>query len=126
MLKGHGAVKVLYVNYIAAVMVQLYTYAHSGTLIAENVGYANMQESINGLSFSIFSLQSSQIAIACYFMEWPHGNKTVRQIIRMMIQRSQHAVVVRVPFFTVSLEAYAKIMSTAGSYIAVLNSMIQN
>lgn len=69
--------------------------------------------------------QSSQIAIAAYSMEWHHSNRTVRQIILMMIRRSQEAKVVRIPFFGVSLEAYTKIMSTAGSYIAVLNSMLQ-
>lgn len=69
--------------------------------------------------------QSSQIAIAAYSMEWHHSNKTVRQIILMMIRRSQEATVVRVPFFGVSLDAYTKIMSTAGSYIAVLNTMLQ-
>lgn len=58
-------------------------------------------------------------------MEWHRSDERVRRILLMMIRRSQHAVVVRVPFFAVSLEAYAKIMSTAGSYIAVLNSMLQ-
>lgn len=42
MFKGHGAEKVLYVNYISAVMVQLYTYAHSGTIIAENVSFNSL------------------------------------------------------------------------------------
>lgn len=58
-------------------------------------------------------------------MEWHRSNETVKRIVLLMIRRSQRAIVVRVPFFGVSLEAYAKIMSTAGSYIAVLNSMLQ-
>lgn len=85
-----------------------------------------MPQSIERFLFGIFHLQSSQIAIASYFMEWHHSNRAVKRIIFMMIQRSQHAVVVGIPFFTVSLETYAKIISTAGSYIAVLNGMLQN
>lgn len=130
MFKGHGAERVLYVNYIIAVMVQLYTYAHSGTIIAENVSSNSLNNKLIDRSIVILRvffkhIQSSEIAIAAYSMQWHHSNQKVRQIILMMIHRSQQAKVVRIPFFSVSLEAYMKIMSTAGSYIAVLNSMMQ-
>ncbi|XP_031633877.1 odorant receptor 22c-like [Contarinia nasturtii] len=75
---------------------------------------------------SINLLKSLDICKMVCDSDWYYLDVNNQKMIHMLILRGQMAKFVKVPFFEVTLTAYTKIMSTAGSYITLLNNMLKN
>ncbi|KAL5284472.1 Or22c.2 family protein [Megaselia abdita] len=89
--------------YLSAISTQLFIYCYGASLIED---------------------ESSKIAEAAYASYWYHVDLRVRKIILIIINRSQKPIVLKVPFFVPSLPAFNAIMSTAGSYVALMKSFL--
>ncbi|XP_055301169.1 odorant receptor 22c [Sitodiplosis mosellana] len=100
-----GTDKILYAVYIMTVAIQSYAYAYSGNQISEH---------------------SLGIWRAVWAADWHLLDVNNQKMIVALIRRGQKPKLVKVPFFEVTLTAYTKIMSTAGSYITLLNKMLGN
>ncbi|XP_017088375.2 odorant receptor 10a isoform X1 [Drosophila bipectinata] len=98
---GIGLGVILYVAYTIAAASQLLVYCYGGTLVAES------------------SLGLARILFACpWNICWPNQ----RRYVQLLILRSQRALTMAVPFFSPSLAAFASILQTSGSIIALFKS----
>ncbi|XP_059621793.1 odorant receptor 22c [Phlebotomus argentipes] len=103
LILSSGLAIFLYVNYIGAATTQLFVYSIGGSYI---------------------STSSGEICNSAYFFEWYKSNKDVRRLLLMLMTRAQRESGVFVPFFQASLETFATILRTAGSYIALLKTFL--
>ncbi|KAL5279392.1 Or22c family protein [Megaselia abdita] len=98
---GFGAV--LYTSYCICTMFQLFVYCYGGTEITEN---------------------SLEISKTVYQTDWYKCDVETQKMLLLIMLRSQRAVTVKAPFFSPSLPAFQTIMSSTGSYIALLKSFL--
>lgn len=118
---GSGYNLMIYVFYVGCVLSQLFIYCYGGNKICE---------------------ESERIAEAAYFCHWYRANPMIRQMVCIIMTRSQKPVLLSVPFFSPSLPAFSSVSSffnrlnlfyrrflfqicgTAGSYITLLKTFI--
>ncbi|KAH8271148.1 hypothetical protein KR018_007444 [Drosophila ironensis] len=100
-LGGNGLGALLYVAYTVAAASQLLVYCYGGTLVAE---------SSLGLCWAVSSCP------------WNICLPKQRRFLHLLILRSQRPMTMTVPFFSPSLAAFASILQTSGSIIALFKS----
>ncbi|KAM7352596.1 odorant receptor 22c [Cochliomyia hominivorax] len=103
MLNSASLGLLIYIFYSIAALTQLFLYCIGGSYISES---------------------SAAVAETLYDIEWYKCDVKTRKMILMMLCRSQKPTTIAVPFFTPSLSAFSSILSTTGSYIALLKTFL--
>ncbi|XP_037821531.1 odorant receptor 22c [Lucilia sericata] len=103
MLNSASLGLLIYIFYSIAALTQLFLYCIGGSYISES---------------------SAAVAETLYDIEWYKCDVKTRKMILMMLRRSQRPTTIAVPFFTPSLTAFSSILSTTGSYIALLKTFL--
>nr|UZH23391.1 odorant receptor 24a [Anastrepha ludens] len=93
----------VYVVHTMTVFSELFLYCLGGTVVIEC---------------------SSQIATTIYCTKWYTHNLRVQKMVLLIMIRSQRSLVVKVPFFALSLPTLTSILRFSGSLIALVQSMI--
>ncbi|CAO1405802.1 unnamed protein product [Diamesa serratosioi] len=102
-LLAEGAEKLIFINYIVASTTQVFVYSLGGTILVDS---------------------STKINYAAYNVHWYKCDLRCRRAILMIITRSQRQSGVNVPFFDTSLETFASVIRTAGSYITLFKTFL--
>ncbi|XP_017856899.1 PREDICTED: odorant receptor 22c [Drosophila arizonae] len=92
-----------YIFYSVAALTQLFLYCFGSNHVSES---------------------SLAVAGTLYDIGWYKCDVATRKMILMILRRSQRAKSIEVPFFTPSLPAFSSILSTTGSYIALLKTFL--
>ncbi|XP_030246585.1 odorant receptor 22c [Drosophila navojoa] len=92
-----------YIFYSVAALTQLFLYCFGSNHVSES---------------------SLAMAGTLYDIGWYKCDVATRKMILMILRRSQRAKSIAVPFFTPSLPAFSSILSTTGSYIALLKTFL--
>ncbi|XP_013115213.2 odorant receptor 22c [Stomoxys calcitrans] len=103
MLNSASLGLLVYAFYSVAALTQLFLYCIGGSYVRES---------------------SISVADTLYDIKWYKCDVETRKMILMMLHRSQKATTIAVPFFTPSLSAFSSIISTTGSYIALLKTFL--
>nr|AOE48072.1 putative odorant receptor OR6 [Scaeva pyrastri] len=103
LLYNTGIGLVLYVCYSIAALSQLFLYCIGGTYVNDS---------------------SLEICDSVYLVEWYKCDAETRRMILMILIRAQRPATINVPFFTPSLPTFMGILSTTGSYIALMKSFL--
>ncbi|XP_067626236.1 odorant receptor 22c [Eurosta solidaginis] len=104
MLLNSASIGILiYIFYSIAALTQLFLYCIGGTYVSES---------------------SLDIATVIYDIDWYKCDVRTLGMLLMILFRAQKPKTIEAPFFTPSLTAFRSIISTAGSYIALLKTFI--
>jgi len=102
-LLAEGPEKIVFVSYIMASTTQVYVYS---------IGASMMEAS------------SMEVKQAAYDFSWYKCDSRNAKVILMIMMRTGRKTGIDVPFFEASLETFAAIIKTAGSYITMFKTFL--
>ncbi|XP_038121708.1 uncharacterized protein LOC6045479 isoform X3 [Culex quinquefasciatus] len=105
MSKADILVRIIFLFGSLGILTEIYIYSFGGTLLME---------------------ESENVCHRAYNFSWYRYDREVRQLIQMMMVRAQRPCRVEIPFFEASVVTFGAIIRTAGSYMTIMQSFVEN
>ncbi|XP_055642280.1 odorant receptor 10a-like [Toxorhynchites rutilus septentrionalis] len=105
LMKAEGFGKLKFIWYTLGVLTEIFVYSYGGTHLME---------------------ESERIGDSAYDFPWYRYRKDVRQLIQLMMIRAQKPSRIEVPFFEASFVTFSTILQTAGSYVTLMQTFVEN
>ncbi|XP_055837619.1 odorant receptor 22c-like [Episyrphus balteatus] len=94
-----GITRMIFLTYALGACSQLYTYCYGAESVNQNC---------------------VKLSEVLYFCEWYQCNANVKQLVLLILMKSQKGSLLNAPFFSPSLPLFSSIIQTSGSYFTML------